>query len=121
MTGGFESGNIFSSTEVFLKGGSSWTVTGNSLPTRMWGIGSVSYNNQIFVIGEIIILNKMLFIFYFICIVIIFSGGRMDSGLAYEKVLLYDEDSGFVEIGKLSQARYANSVSIVTTTDFNCS
>ena len=45
----------------------------------------------------------------------------MDSGLAQDKILLYDEDSGFTEIGKLAQARYANSVGIVTTTDFNCS
>ena len=41
-----------SSTEEFIKGGTSWTLTENSLPTRMNYIGSLSYNNQVFVTGN---------------------------------------------------------------------
>ena len=53
MTGGQNrAGDVYSSTEVFVKGGASWTLYENSLPSKMWGIGSISFNNQVFVVGK---------------------------------------------------------------------
>ena len=53
MTGGYDPhfGGV-SSTEVLMKGGTSWTLTENSLPGRMEWLGYISYNNQVFVTGK---------------------------------------------------------------------
>ena len=52
-----------SSTEQLVKGGTEWILTENSLPGRMWGLRSISFNNKIFTTGNANILNKILFIY----------------------------------------------------------
>ena len=66
MTGGWgDDGTTptLSSTEQLVKGGTEWILTENSLPARMFGLGSISFNNQIFTTGKANILNKILLIF----------------------------------------------------------
>ena len=68
MTGGQNSGTLgwsgaHSSTEQLAKGGTQWILTENSLPAIMSGLGSISFNNQIFTTGNANILNKILFIY----------------------------------------------------------
>ena len=65
MTGGYDPhfGGV-SSTEVLMKGGTSWTLTENSLPEKLKWIGSVSYNNQVFVTGKQNYSLKILLIFH---------------------------------------------------------
>ena len=47
-------GNFLSSTETLVEGATSWQSAGE-LPVWMHGMGSVSLNNNIFMIGNIII------------------------------------------------------------------
>merc|ERR1719342_768573 len=49
VTGGYNGKNIVS-TEVMSSSGSSWSYVGN-LPLAVYGMGVISVNNQIFVIG----------------------------------------------------------------------
>ena len=52
MTGGSIGGTDLSSTEQLVKdGGGSWTIKENSLPARMSGLGTISFNDQIFTTG----------------------------------------------------------------------
>ena len=52
MTGGGSGSDYFSSTELLTKGANEWHIIPNSLPARMRGLGSISVNNQIIIIGE---------------------------------------------------------------------
>ena len=66
MTGGHtddDDGTSLSSTEQLVKGGTEWILTENSLPARMFGLGIISFDNQIFTTGKANILNKTLFIY----------------------------------------------------------
>ena len=67
MTGGRSRSGIsstyLSSTEQLVKGGTEWILTENSLPTRMFGLGIISFDNQIFTTGNANILKKILFIY----------------------------------------------------------
>ena len=51
VTGGYNNGEIFSSTEVLKDGDLSWTTVGN-LPKAVGGIRGVSFNNRIIMTGE---------------------------------------------------------------------
>ena len=62
MTGGSSSG-YHSSTEQLVKNGGSWTIKENSLPARMYGLGTISFNNQIITTGKANNFNKILFIY----------------------------------------------------------
>ena len=47
MTGGYDGrDNYLSSTEMMVKGDSSWTEVQNSLPARMEGLQSISLKNK---------------------------------------------------------------------------
>ena len=123
MTGGYNGHAVdYSSTEEFIKGGTSWTLTENSLPTRMYALRIISYNNQVFVTGKQNhleqninhVLNQLL---------IPFSGGyERDTALNRDEILLYDEvTKTFKQTGKLETGRRYHSMSVVDTSDFNCS
>ena len=111
-----------SSTEQLVKGGGSWTIKENSLPARMFGLRTISFNNQIFTTGKrkANILKK---IYSYIKPFILISGGYdVDSGLYSDKILVLEEaTTTFKEIGKLEQRRNFHSVSLVDINDFNCS
>ena len=53
MTGGYGDGGGLSSTEMMVKGDSSWTEVQNSLPARMWRLRSISFNNNIIITGKL--------------------------------------------------------------------
>ena len=123
MTGGYNGHAVdYSSTEEFIKGGTSWTLTENSLPARMFAPGSITFNNQVFVSGKqnhfeqnlIHVLNQLF---------ILFPGGHdRDIKRARDELLLYDEDTKtFKQTGKLAQTRFYHSTSVVDMSDFNCS
>jgi len=101
VTGG--SSNSFtyhSSTEQLVKNGESWTIKENSLPARMRGLGTISFNNQIITTG----------------------GYDQDSSVFSDKIMVWDQETAtFKEIGKLEQRRYYHSVSVVDINDFTCS
>ena len=122
MTGGYSSSVGFhSSTEQLVKdGGGSWTIKENSLPARMWGLRTITLDNQIFTTGKAIIFNKILFIMKPF---ILFSGGYdVDSGVYSDKIMVWDQETAtFKEIGKLEQRRRFHSVSLVDINDFTCS
>ena len=64
MTGGRRGNTDLSSTEQLVKdGGGSWTIKENSLPARMNGLGTISFNNQIITTGKANNFNKILFIY----------------------------------------------------------
>merc|ERR1712029_1215594 len=89
-----------SSTEQLVKGGGSWTIKEDSLPARMRGLRTISFNNQIFTTG----------------------GYDQDSSLHSDKILVWEEETTtFKEIGKLEQRRSFHSVSLVDINDFTCS
>ena len=117
MTGGYndDNGVYLSSTEQLVKDGTEWILTENSLPARMYYLGSISFYNQIFTTGEANILNKVLFI--------LFSGGYdQDAGADSDEILLFDSDTKkFNNIAKLEQRRNGHSVSVVDINDFTCS
>ena len=126
MTGGQNSGTLgwsgaHSSTEQLAKGGTQWILTENSLPAIMSGLGSISFNNQIFTTGNANILNKILFIY--LTNYSFFSGGYdKDAGVDSDEILLFDPDTKtFNNIGKLEQRRSYHSVSVVDINDFICS
>ena len=122
MTGGVGgwSGNTYlSSTEQLVKGGGSWTIKENSLPARMFGLGTISFNNQIFTTGKENFLTKY---YPYMKPFILFTGGRdVDSNVYSDKILLWDEETAtFKEIGKLEQRRRDHSMSVVDINDFTC-
>ena len=53
VTGGYGGGGGLSSTEMMVKGASSWTVLPDSLPARMRGLRSISVDNQIITTGKL--------------------------------------------------------------------
>ena len=55
VTGGYDGnyGDYLSSTEMMVKGASSWTEEPNSLPARMSGLRSIALNNQILTSGKL--------------------------------------------------------------------
>ena len=119
--GGSDSGPYYSSTEQLVKdGGGSWTIKENSLPARMWGLRTITLDNQIFTTGKAIIFNKILFIMKPF---ILFSGGYdVDSSVYSDKIMVWDQETTtFKEIGKLKQRRRDHSVSLVDINDFTCS
>ena len=122
MTGGRSYSIYHSSTEQLLKGGTSWTITENSLPARMYGLGGISFNNQVFVTGKLCG-KKHSFIHTFIKLFILFSGGYdQDARLESDQILIYDEETTtFKRAGKMEQRRYAHSMSVVDKSDFACS
>ena len=122
MTGGSSNSIYHSSTEQLLKGKTSWTITENSLPARMYGLGSISYNNQVFVTDKLFT-TKHSYIHAFIQLFILFSGGYdQDARLESDQILLYDEDTTtFKQAGKMEQRRYAHSMSVVDKSNFACS
>ena len=62
MTGGYNGHAVdYSSTEEFIKGGTSWTLHDNSLPEIMMRVGSISYNNQVFVTGKLLFYFHILY------------------------------------------------------------
>jgi len=114
VTGGWSDGYIsLSSTEQLMKGGTEWILTENSLPASMHGLGTISFNNQIFTTGGGIYLDNQTFT----------TGGHyQDTGAYSDKILLFDPDTKtFNNIGKLEQRRMEQSVSVVDINDFTCS
>ena len=53
MTGGLDGINFLSSTEMMVKGDSSWSEVQNSLPAGMVYIASISINNDIITSGKL--------------------------------------------------------------------
>ena len=58
VTGGWDGSNRLSSTEILVQGGGEWTSAGE-LPVAMGGLRGLSFNNNIFMTGNIII-HKLL-------------------------------------------------------------
>ena len=46
--------NVISSTELYVDGSSAWVTLPSSVshPNPAWGVGSVSFDNQIFIISK---------------------------------------------------------------------
>ena len=129
VTGGYDgnSGNFFSSTEILQRGSSSWTLISDSLPARMYGLRSISINNEIFLTGiKLEIFGGILGNFvtkchsYMFCTKYSFSGG-WDGLLTTDGILQFNKETNkFVEVGKLQQRRQYPSVSLVKTNDYTC-
>ena len=65
MTGGLDNGNsnFLSSTEMMVKGDSSWSEVPDSLPARMEGLRIISIDNQILTSGKLEKLVEIIFYF----------------------------------------------------------
>ena len=110
MTGGYDDDYHYS-TEMMVKGASSWTEVPDSLPARMYELASISVNNQIITTGKLeklidIICNfdqNTIDILYQLCI--LFSGGYdADADEISDKILMFNKYTRkFEEIGKLEQ------------------
>ena len=51
MTGGYQNNEYISSTEVHLKGATSWSIKTNSLPGRISRLASISVGNEVLISG----------------------------------------------------------------------
>jgi len=98
VTGGYD-GNDLSSTEMMVKGDSSWSEVQNSLPARMSGLRIISGNNEIITSG----------------------GYDVDAGEYSDKILMFNKETReFEQIGKLEQRRNVHSMSLVSLSDYTC-
>jgi len=100
VTGGFGGGNDYhSSTEMMVKGATSWTEVPDSFPARMDGLRRISVNNQIITTG----------------------GWDADAEEDSDKILMFNKDSRkFEQIGKLEHGRSWHSMSLVSLGDYTC-
>jgi len=95
ITGGYNANSgTFDDTEMLVDGGSKWTL-GPDLPTPRNGMGSVSVDNSIFMIGG------------------------CESQNRYDDILKFNTDDGWIKIGKLKSARCYHGSSVLSSTALN--
>ena len=116
-------GDYLSSTEMMVKGDSSWLEVPDSLPARMAGLRSISVNNQIITSGKLEIFVEIICIFdilYQLCI--LFLGAYDGDADEYsDKILMFNKDTRkFDQIGKLEQKRGYHSMCLVSLSDYMC-
>ena len=105
--------HLVSSTEVLVEGTTAWMSAGE-LPVAMNGLRGVSFDNNIFVTGNISIQQK-----YFSYVFPDITGGSSDGNSYQDSILQFNPDDGsWTQVGQLQESRYDHGASVVDIDNF---